>query len=254
MLFSREIPENFAGFDYDPEQGIFTAARDAWQREFGYCRAYDDATPLVNMIIDCEPIYFDYAGKSRLIELWKGQYGMTTGAEIGVYYADKNVKYPAGAFYKCVKDADMLDMSIRLFKGDNELFYVKKRHWWLTGFILGEFSLTPELRAIYEITFANAEIQAAFTDALKNMGYRKQVKTAGLTVAIDYKKPLSKQPFTRTPEREREANAINKELCNIWREATGDIADVPEKLEFLKESNPDLYKKAAAFGVKRFLI
>ena len=41
----------------------------------------------MGMIIDCEPVRFYYGGKKWLIELWKGQYGMTTGCEIGVYTA-----------------------------------------------------------------------------------------------------------------------------------------------------------------------
>mgnify|MGYP000621142798 CR=1 FL=1 len=32
--------------------------------------------------------YFDYQGKTWLLEFWKGQYGINTGAEIGIYRAD----------------------------------------------------------------------------------------------------------------------------------------------------------------------
>ena len=42
------------------------------------------------MIIDCEPICFMYGGKNWMIELWKGQYGLETGGEIGVYNAAEN--------------------------------------------------------------------------------------------------------------------------------------------------------------------
>ena len=50
-----------------------------------YAYGYDAAALAMNAIIDCEPIFFDYAGKTWLIELWKGQYGLETGCEIGVY-------------------------------------------------------------------------------------------------------------------------------------------------------------------------
>lgn len=74
------------GFAYDPSQDLFYSLMDCWQRNFGYCRLYDEATATFSMIIDCEPIYFRYGGKKWLIEFWKGQYGMTTGGEIGIYY------------------------------------------------------------------------------------------------------------------------------------------------------------------------
>lgn len=74
------------GYAYDSHQDIFYTKIDAWQREMGYSRLYDEAAAPSSMIIDCEPIYFEYDNKRWLIEFWKGQYGMTTGFEIGVYH------------------------------------------------------------------------------------------------------------------------------------------------------------------------
>jgi hypothetical protein len=70
-----------AGFDYDPEQDIIFSRMDAVQRRFGY----DASALLMSAVIDCEPIFFDFGGKTWMIELWKGQYGLETGCEIGVY-------------------------------------------------------------------------------------------------------------------------------------------------------------------------
>ena len=55
------------GYAYDQSQGIFVSILHAWQRDFGYCRLYDEAAALFSMIIDCEPIYFSYGGKRWLI-------------------------------------------------------------------------------------------------------------------------------------------------------------------------------------------
>ena len=72
------------------------------------------------MIIDCEPIYFRYKGKKWLIEFWKGQYGMTTGGEVGIYYTTgPDLNIPGlfnGTFYKCVNDEDRIDMSFAFRK------------------------------------------------------------------------------------------------------------------------------------------
>jgi len=80
-----------AGFLYDSAQDIIYSSMNALQRETGFCHLYDEAAPaIISAIIDCEPIRFHYGGKDWMIELWKGQYGLETGAEIGVY----NLKEP----------------------------------------------------------------------------------------------------------------------------------------------------------------
>ena len=61
-----------AGYSYDMKQDMFYSRMDAWQREMGYCRLYDEVAAPCGMIIDCEPINFEYDGKKWLIEFWKG--------------------------------------------------------------------------------------------------------------------------------------------------------------------------------------
>ena len=52
----KDLIEPF-GYSYVLPQDIFTSRIDAWQRQFGYCRLYDEAAPHVNMILDCLPVY-----------------------------------------------------------------------------------------------------------------------------------------------------------------------------------------------------
>lgn len=73
------------GFDYDSKKDAFYSTKDAWQKNFGYCHLYDVLAPEFRMIIDTEPIRFNYNNKNWLIAFWKGQYGIVTGAEIGIY-------------------------------------------------------------------------------------------------------------------------------------------------------------------------
>lgn len=79
-----------AGFNYldGMEKDIIYSRYHAGQRDLGYCYAYDEAIVAIDSILDCEPVYFIYDGKEWMIELWKGQYGIETGGEIGVYYRD----------------------------------------------------------------------------------------------------------------------------------------------------------------------
>ena len=74
------------GIPYDPDQDIIYSKMYPVQRQLGYAYGYDAAALLMGAVIDCEPIFFDYGGKTWMIELWKGQYGLETGCEIGVYY------------------------------------------------------------------------------------------------------------------------------------------------------------------------
>ena len=59
------------GFEYQISQDIFVTRLDAWQRDYGYRSLYDRASPLLGMVFDCEPVYFDYQGKTWLLEFWK---------------------------------------------------------------------------------------------------------------------------------------------------------------------------------------
>ena len=68
--------------------GFFSSTVDAWQKAAGYTWLYDYMAPRFQMVFDALPVYFDYGGRKLLIEFWKGQYGINTGADIGIYHAD----------------------------------------------------------------------------------------------------------------------------------------------------------------------
>ena len=116
---------------------------DALQRHFGYAFGYDNAALLMSAVLHCEPIFFDYADKTWMIELWKGQYGLETGCEIGVYtrpigshslfysVLDRTVGVPlasgprSGAqhqYFDCASDGDRLRMSSTLYRDGEKLF------------------------------------------------------------------------------------------------------------------------------------
>ena len=76
---------NEAGFLYDPATDLLYAKLNPGQRELGFSYFYDEGIALISSNITCEPIYFVYDNKEWLVEIWKGQYGIELGAEIGVY-------------------------------------------------------------------------------------------------------------------------------------------------------------------------
>jgi len=241
------------GYLYDRTQGIFYSAINAWQRNHGYSRLYDEAAAPMSLIFDCEPIYFTYGGKNWLIELWKGQYGMTTGCEVGVYNTEDPEQYFSGVFnytlYDCAGDADCLPMSLTLIKNGRTLFYRSGVHWWLTGFVLGEFSEPSEL--IMEVTIAlkDKEMLRAFTGSLRKLGYtNREVRISGNKVGIIFSSPHSEQPYTRTELISRLSQMKNKYLCDRYREATGGSTNIDEAIEALRQKAPDLFELIADVG------
>ncbi len=157
------------GFYYIPEQDIFSTRLDAWQREFGYTSLYDKSAIHFHMIFDNLPIYFNYQNKTWLLELWKGQYGISTGCEIGLYYAD-GILSPeeySTALFQSVTDNHMINMSFLFYKDNIPLAKLREKHWWLTAFSLGKYSKPSQLSTEVILTFPTPEMARACAEGLQ---------------------------------------------------------------------------------------
>lgn len=241
---NRDIRD--AGFAYDRKGDVFYSLMDCWQREMGYCRLYDEGSSLFNMVMHCEPVCFTYAGKRWMIELWKGQYGITTGAEVGIYNTDQEdirTERFTGPFYSCARDSERLPMSFVLRKNGRVLMKRKGLHWWLTGFRLGEFSAPDSLSMDVRIRFPNREMRDAFLNALQELGYEKrEYAVRGSTVLIHYTVPHSKQPLSHGSLQEAAVQKVNQSNCGLYRQATGKYRNTLDKLEYIKALVPELYE------------
>lgn len=236
------------GFAYYRPQNMFYSLMNCWQRECGYCRLYDEGCAAFSMIIDCEPIYFDYDGKKWMIEFWKGQYGMTTGCEIGIYNTTVPfIDIPGlfyGTFYECASDEERMPMAFTLIKKDKVLFYRSDLHWWLTGFRLGEFSEPEDLVMHAQITLKNEEMRDIFIEALVKTGYkRNEIAYTNNTVGFVFDKPRSKQPLTRNAVMDFIMQTNNKRNCYAYNEATKLIGDPLDKFILVKNEAPKMYNK-----------
>ncbi len=241
------------GFAYYPKQDIFYSIMDGWQRDCGYCELYDEGAAAFSMIIDCEPIRFEYDDRKWLIEFWKGQYGMTTGCEIGIYSTKgPNLNIPGffdGTFYFSASDEDRLPMSVVLKKNGSTIFSRSDVHWWLTGFRLGEFSEPDELSMNVEITLKNADMRDAFVEAFRETGYSDNEFTVfSNTVRFELKQPHSPQPASRTLMIERFMQANNKRNCEAYRFATKHLYNPLDKLALVKIQAPKMYRKIVNVG------
>lgn len=254
---SRKLNEMIApiGFAYDSKQDIFYSRSDSWQRRFGYGRIYDEGAAPLNMIIDCEPIYFEYDEKRWMIEFWKGQYGITTGGEVGIYYLPKKEEAALlpELLYHCVEDEDTLRIKSVLWKKGRQLYFRRGYHWWLTGFVLGEFSRPKDLEMDIELTLKDAKMRDAFLKGLREAGYRDhEYHVAGMTVWIHFARPHTRQPLTRNKLFAAIKQWENKRNCRLYRKVTGDYANAYDKLLALKVRMPLLFGKLKRLSGCRF--
>lgn len=164
------------GYYYVLPQDLFTTRINAWQRDFGYCALYDKAAPHFHMIFDSLPVYFNYQGKTWLLELWKGQYGINTGCEIGLYYAN-HILEPReynNTLFQSVENTDMISMSFTLYRNHIDIARISGKHWWSTAFCMGCFSQSTALSLWASLTFPTTEMAIAFVEGLLNTGYSQQ--------------------------------------------------------------------------------
>ena len=174
----EELAEPF-GYAYHCCCGYFSSTVDAWQKAAGYTWFYDYMAPRFQMVFDSLPVYFNYDGKTWLIELWKGQYGINTGAEIGIYHADRmlsEAEYRT-ALFEAVGENEMLPCSMELFEENGDFVKISERHWWLTAFIPGVFSQPSELCLKASISFYDREMLEAFYRGLCRAGYPEEMIT-----------------------------------------------------------------------------
>ena len=246
-----------AGFVYSKEQDIFYSDMHAWQRSFGYSRLYDEAAAHFAMIVDSEPVYFNYDNKRWLIEFWKGQYGMTTGCEVGIYYTKRPDFIIPGiineTFYECASDDNMLFISYSLYKKGRELFSRKGKHWWLTGFKLGEFSNPSELTMFISLTLKDEAMLHAFIEGIGRIGYSEnELSVQDNTISFIFATPHSEQPHSRTKEIEDYMQRFNKHNCDVFRTLTQDFNGTSSKLAVLRKHDPELFNSILNFrGLKK---
>jgi hypothetical protein len=236
------------GYGYDERQNVFYSLVNAWQRKYGYCSLYDESSAPSGMIVDAEPIYFNYGGRRYLLELWKGQYGMTTGCEVG-FYRDSGKKLLGAEWFESVPNAEMLDMSATLLRDGALVFTRRAIHWWLTGFRLGMFSEPSSLAMLVRIMFPDCTMCCAFLAAARALGYSEREAFAqGTSVTIYFGVPKSRQPATRTRLLMDFTQTKNRLLCEEFMKLVGEDGNMYEILAGARIRHPELYASAMRIG------
>ncbi|MCL2513597.1 MAG: DUF4474 domain-containing protein [Oscillospiraceae bacterium] len=168
-----------AGFSYDAEQDIFYSVSDPWQRAFGFTPIYDQFAVFTNMVYDTRRFKFTYGGADWMLQIWKGRYGITTGAEMGIYCKEEGTE---GDFYACANDENLVAMSFEIYI-NNELYMTRgpELHWWLTGFKLGELYHSPDMVMAGTYYINNSEVLDLLETAIGNEGVLYSRKPDAIT-------------------------------------------------------------------------
>lgn len=224
------------GYTYEPESDIFSSALDAWQKRFGYTSLYDKSASHFQMIFHALPIYFDYRGCTWLIEFWKGQYGIHTGAEVGLYKCDRILdksEYETAVF-SAVSKEEMLPLSLELLEHEQLLAHLSKRHWWLTVFCTGHFAQPEDLTLNTSITFRDTEMMNAFVEALSlTLGDSCNIFVCGLTVCFSF--------CDKTPCEHELALQLNHLLCRLFLWYSRAFDSALDRVLYLFESLPPVF-------------
>ncbi len=233
------------GYDFHCDCGFFSSTVDAPQRQAGYTRLYDYMAPRFQMVFDSLPVYFDYRGRTWLIEFWKGQYGINTGAEIGIYHADSIIPESdyKNAWFSCAEENEMLDCSFRLCKCENECICNSGRHWWLTAFLVGCFSRPSCLAMESCICFPNREMLSAFLGGLKRADCPEDcLSVRGLSVCFVFHRDTTKYNLLTRFWR-RFSQWKNKLFCKLYLWVTRPFLCTEDRVLYLYYYLPRVFRK-----------
>ncbi len=138
---------------------------DCWMRNYGFCLFYDVAANLLpaNFTYITRRFKFSYDGLDWMIQMWKGNYFIANGGEVGLYWREKG---QLGSFYNCATEE--IPMSLQVSIGNKILVNRKLQdHWWICGFNLGEKLYLPSSLTLRStLVMPDKEMLEAFTAAI----------------------------------------------------------------------------------------
>ena len=175
------------GFNFNIGEMMVYATISSWMRQFGFCMFYDiaaNSAPLLWNYVT-RRFKFEYQDLEWMIQIWKGNYLITNGGEVGVYNRNPEEKF--GTFYNTATDDQLMEMSLQVYHGDELLVNQEPQmHWWVNGFHMGERRYIPDsLTMKFSILMPDEEMLNAFCEAIDNH-YRKDVTYTvdGLTISV----------------------------------------------------------------------
>lgn len=179
-------------FEYFSTEDMYISRKADYSKEM-LSNFSNNISQYTGMAIDWQPVTFTYNNKKYMVSLWKGQYYVSTGAEVGVYELNKErMKYAPVAFSPETK------IELTLKQGSNVLAQHEINDAWLTIYKPGLYYQKGSLSMDVSITFKDIQMSTAFVEALKELKYTPIV--IDKTVSFSFKRTkfvqeeLAKEP------------------------------------------------------------
>lgn len=234
------------GYTYQCRKGFFSSTVDAWQKNAGYTWLYDYMAPRFQMVLDALPVYFDYQGKTWLIELWKGQYGINTGAEIGIYHADRLLsedEYKT-ALFNAANEDEMLPCTLHLCNKGETYAQLSEKHWWLTAFLPGRFSNPSDLSLTASICSPDDEMLDAFYGGLCRAGYNiNDIAIQGNCISFVFHSSDDEELSFLTRLRRCRSQCTNLIFCKLYLCITRPFVTTQDRILYLYYYLPAAFRK-----------
>ena len=189
------VDHTVMGYRYNKENGYYYYDQDnTWQKKMGFMNAFDDISTYLTLVYDYVRVNYNYGGKARMLQFWKGQYGVVFyGSEIGYYYRDEEMgedeKIDSYTHFECASE-DKLGMQTSLYWDKNNDGKYKlqftvpyDQYWWCTGFKAGHLWNTDpcdELRLEGFIDLHDEEEAAAVAQGLVDCGFTQAAANSKL--------------------------------------------------------------------------
>lgn len=176
------------GFNFNLSEMLVYATVNCWMRNYGFCYLYDVVAKSMPVFFNYQTrrFKFEYNDYEYMIQIWKGNYTISNGGEVGLYFRDKS---EFGSYYDSVDDEHMLEMSMQILHGDDILVNKPAQlHWWVNGFHLGSRMYLPEsLTMKFTVKMTDEEMLNAFCEAIdKHFMHDVTYTVDGLTVSAEW--------------------------------------------------------------------
>ena len=175
-LYGRD-GNGFLGIGFNLDYGdllVYTMV-NVWMRDFGFMLFYDIFSYITPMFFyNTRRIKFDYDGLEWMVQIWKGNYIVSNGAEVGIYTREPG---SFGTYYNCANDEQMMNMSMKLYHGDELILERSEQpHWWLTGFKISNVLYPAHTQTLdFTIEMKDEAMLEAFCNAIDNH-YRQDME------------------------------------------------------------------------------
>lgn len=202
VLNSYMETNNLISYQYSYDNGGYYYANDkkSWQENFGFARVYDYVAPYVGMEYDYIRVFFTYDEEDFMVQMWKGQYGVLYGGEIGVYNRDADGLDSAPfTFYNAASKRYWPTMDMSVYHQEKEgdlpkdykLLFTRPtdKYWWCTGFVPGtlrQYEPADELRIEATLTFNDETMATLFAEGLRKCGFTKSASKADVGIDAYY--------------------------------------------------------------------